>query len=58
MGPPKKMNIKPSYSEELKLHDIFEYRLNESESDGSSYYFFNPYTGETMFQTELEELDR
>ena len=55
MGPPKKTNIKPSYSEELRLHDIFEYRLNES--DGS-YYFFNPYTGETMFQTELEELDR
>jgi hypothetical protein len=55
MGPPKKGNVKPSYAEELRLYDIFEYRLNES--DGS-YYFYNPYTGETMFQTEFEDMDR
>ncbi len=55
MGPPKKGNVQLPYAEELRLYDIFEYRLNES--DGS-YYFYNPYTGETMFQTEFEEMDR
>ena len=47
MGPPKAKQTRKSYSELLKENDIFEYRWN---TETESYYLFNPYTGETIFQ--------
>lgn len=55
MGPPKFRPPRKTYSELLQRNDIFEYRWNESTQ---AYYLFNPYTGETIFQTEFELLDR
>jgi hypothetical protein len=48
MGPPKVRPKPKPYSELLKELDIFEYRWNE---ESQAYYLFNPYTGETIFQT-------
>lgn len=55
MGPPKKKPVREAYKEKLAKYDYFEYRMN---SDGYSYYLFNPYTGETLFNIELEGIDR
>ncbi len=53
MGPPKSRHSNKSYTELLQRNDTFEYRWNETTQ---SYYLFNPYTGETIFQTDI--LDR
>lgn len=55
MGPPKKKPPKLKYSIKLSQCDYFEYRWNESTQ---AYYFFNPYTGETIFCTDTLLLDR
>lgn len=55
MGPPKKKLPKIKYSIKLSQCDYFEYRWNETTQ---SYYFFNPYTGETIFCTDTMLLDR
>ena len=55
MGPPKKRPKKTSWSELLRQCDYFEYRLN---FDTNEYYYFNPYTGETIMQSSYELLDR
>ena len=55
MGPPKKKPPKVLYSEKLRQNDYFEYRWNEL---SESYFFFNPYTGETIFNVDITHLDR
>jgi hypothetical protein len=55
MGPPKKRQKKTSWSELLRQCDYFEYRLN---FETNEYYYFNPYTGETIMQSSYDVLDR
>jgi len=55
MGPPKRRPKRTPYSEIKRRNDCFEYRWN-IETQG--YYLFNPWTGETIFDTNLELLDR
>lgn len=55
MGPPKKRPPKPNFADIRRKWNIFEYRWSD-ETD--SYYMFNPWTGETIFDTNLELLDR
>lgn len=55
MGPPKRKPPKTPYDEIKRRYDCFEYRWNAQER---GYYLFNPYTGETIFSTNLEMLDR
>lgn len=55
MGPPKRRPPKTPFDEIKRRYDCFEYRWN-TESQG--YYLFNPWTGETIFDTNLEVLDR
>lgn len=55
MGPPKKGHTRVPHSELMKQLDIFEYRWNETTK---SYYLFNPYTGETVMQSEGEVMNR
>jgi hypothetical protein len=55
MGPPKVKPKPKPYSQLLKENDIFEYRWNE---ESQSYYLFNPYTGETIFSTDFEYMNR
>jgi hypothetical protein len=55
MGPPKRRPKKTSYEEIRRRYDCFEYRWN---SEAKAYYLFNPWTGETIFDTNLEMLDR
>lgn len=55
MGPPKVLKQRIKYSELKRRWDYFEYRWNDHTT---SYYFFNPYTGETIIQKDHEMLDR
>lgn len=55
MGPPKKKPPRTPYDEIKRRYDCFEYRWN-AQSQG--YFLFNPWTGETIFDTNLEVLDR
>ena len=55
MGPPKVRPRKTPYSEIKRRYDCFEYRWN---ANGQCYYLFNPWTGETVFGTNIEMLDR
>ena len=55
MGPPKLLKQRIKYSELKRRWDYFEYRWNDNTG---SYFFFNPYTGETIIQQEHEMLDR
>ena len=55
MGPPKKKPPRLPHSEKLRRNDYFEYRWNEPTE---SYFFFNPYTGETIFNIDTAQLDR
>lgn len=55
MGPPKKKPPKLTYSEKLKQCDYFEHRYNPETED---YYFFNPYTGETIFCADFSMANR
>lgn len=55
MGPPKRRPKKTPYEEIKRRYDCFEYRWN---SEAKTYYMFNPWTGETIFDTNLELLDR
>jgi hypothetical protein len=55
MGPPKPKPKRTSYVEIKRRYDCFEYRWN---SQTRQYYLFNPWTGETIFDTNLEMLDR
>lgn len=55
MGPPKKRPPKVSYSEYKRRLDCFEYRWDKTRG---SYYLYNPWTGETIFSTNLELLNR
>eukprot|EP00601_Ochromonadales_sp_CCMP2298_P012767 CAMPEP_0173268220 /NCGR_PEP_ID=MMETSP1142-20121109/30201_1 /TAXON_ID=483371 /ORGANISM="non described non described, Strain CCMP2298" /LENGTH=559 /DNA_ID=CAMNT_0014204429 /DNA_START=186 /DNA_END=1862 /DNA_ORIENTATION=- len=55
MGPPKRGPKRTPYSEIKRRYDSFEYRWSK---ESKSYYMFNPWTGETIFDTNLEMLDR
>jgi len=55
MGPPKAKPKRISLDEIRRRYDCFEYRWN---ADSQGYYMFNPWTGETIFDTNLELLDR
>ena len=55
MGPPKKKQFRVQYSEIKRRENYFEYRWHALEGH---YYFFNPYTGETIMNAELETIDR
>lgn len=55
MGPPKKKPYRPHFDELKRRENYFEYRWNAT--DGH-YYYFNPYTGETILNAELETIDR
>ena len=55
MGPPKAKPKRISYGEQLKRFDHFEYRYNR---ESKSYFMFNPYTGETIFGTDNNYMDR
>lgn len=55
MGPPKKRPPKVPYSEYKRRQDCFEYRWDKTRG---SYFLFNPWTGETIFSTSLELLNR
>lgn len=55
MGPPKRRPRKIPYSELKRRYDTFEYRWDSARG---SYFLFNPYTGETIFSTNLELLNR
>lgn len=55
MGPPKRRPPKILYSEFKRRLDCFEYRWDKVRG---SYYLFNPWTGETIFSTNLELLNR
>lgn len=55
MGPPKVLKKSTRWSERLRQLDYFEYRWS---NDSSSYYYFNPYTGETIYQSSYEVIDR
>lgn len=56
MGPPKKRPPRIPYSEKLRQYDYFEHRLTEGTED--EYHFFNPSTGETIFTTDFDILNR
>jgi len=55
MGPPKKKQFRLGFDEIKRRENYFEYRWNSSEGH---YYFFNPYTGETIMNAEQEHIDR
>lgn len=55
MGPPKRRPRKTPYSEIKRRYDYFEYRWDTS---NGAYYLFNPWTGETIFSTNLQVLNR
>lgn len=55
MGPPKKKPFRIRFDEIKRRENYFEYRWNSSEGH---YYFFNPYTGETIPNAEVEHVDR
>lgn len=55
MGPPKKRPKKPRIDVVRKQQNTFEYRWNK---ESKSYFLFNPYTGETIFNTDVSTLDR
>lgn len=55
MGPPKAKPKRTPFHEIKRRYDCFEYRWN---AESQSYYMFNPWTGETIFDTNLELLDR
>ena len=55
MGPPKKKPPREKYSELLRQCDYFEYRWSDATE---SYYFFNPYTGETIVSADSVTMDR
>lgn len=55
MGPPKARPRKTPYSEIQRRADCFEYRWDKH---NGSYYLFNPWTGETVFSTNLYNLNR
>jgi len=55
MGPPKKKPFRVKFDEIKRRENYFEYRWNSTEGH---YYFFNPYTGETIPNAEGEHIDR
>jgi hypothetical protein len=55
MGPPKPKPFRMTKAQQLKRYDYFEYRYDRNQR---SYYMFNPYTGETMFGTDTNYMDR
>lgn len=55
MGPPKSKPKSLSFQEFKRRIDCFEYRWN---SQSQSYYLFNPWTGETIFNTNFDLVNR
>lgn len=55
MGPPKKKQYRVPFGELHRRLHYFEYRWHAMEGH---YYFFCPYTGETIMNAELELIDR
>lgn len=55
MGPPKKRPPRLPYSEVKRRYDTFEYRWDFKTG---TYYLFNPYTGETIYTSSDEMLNR
>ena len=56
MGPPKKPKFRVSFDEQKRRNNFFEYRVNIH--GDQSCYMYNPYTGETIFSTDLDYMDR
>lgn len=55
MGPPKRRARKTPYSEIKRRYDCFEYRWDAA---AGNYYLYNPWTGETIFSTNLDVINR
>ena len=55
MGPPKYCPPRITHDQRMKRYDYFEYRYNRNDR---AYYLFNPYTGETIFGTDTNYMDR
>lgn len=55
MGPPKPKPYRVKFEEIKKRENTFECRWNSAEGH---YYYFNPWTGETILNAESETLDR
>jgi hypothetical protein len=55
MGPPKQRPKKPAFEDVQRKQNTFEYRWS---IESQSYFLFNPWTGETIFDASLRVLDR
>ena len=55
MGPPKRKPPRVPYSEQKRRWNCFEYRWN---SETQTYYLFNAWTGETIFDKDASMTDR